>query len=320
MPNLYCVRANYGQYTQHFLNGGYVAIGWLDQTDLSAVQTRSEVQNLYANYHGNSSPYVTGQQVGQIARFLFDIQPGDFVIVPAADTEFIHWGTVANAPYYFGGIADGCPYPHRRQVKWHRGPVRRAEFSVPFQNTIRSTLTVFSIQHIQNFFEVINKPELVPQNAVREAHNYYDLVLARLLELDFREFELLVTELLRTLGFETQHTGKVGDDGIDVTGDLDVANMAKIKLYVQVKRYATQKITEKTVKALRQNIPFGGQGAFITTSDFQKKALEAAIETGFPRIGTVNGHQLVDLLVDKWNDIPAEFRDKLGLRLGLVIQ
>ena len=72
------------------------------------------------------------------------------------------------------------------------------------------------------------------------------------------------------------------------------------------------------VKQLRTAIPVGGQGAFITTADFQSAAAEVAVEAGFPRIGLINGKQLVDLLVEHWQDLPIEFRDRLGLRIGLI--
>ena len=39
---------------------------------------------------------------------------------------------------------------------------------------------------------------------------------------------------------------------------------------------------------------------------------------GYPRIRLINGRQLVDLLVEHWYDIPAEFHDRLGLKPGLV--
>jgi hypothetical protein len=32
----------------------------------------------------------------------------------------------------------------------------------------------------------------------------------------------------------------------------------------------------------------------------------------------INGHQLVDLLVEHWEDIPSDFKEKLNLKLGLV--
>ena len=72
------------------------------------------------------------------------------------------------------------------------------------------------------------------------------------------------------------------------------------------------------VLKLRQAIPFGGQGAFITTANYQRGALDVALEPGFPRIGLINGNQLVDLIVEHWDDIPEEFRDRLNLKPGLV--
>lgn len=318
---LYCVRAEFGTYTKQFIDGGYVAIGWLPNNDLSAIASRDELYTLYKKeYPEDTSNVVIGQQVGQIARFLLEIKPGDYVITPAQNTEFIYYGIVEENPYYFSDGADGCPYRHRKKVKWHKEPIQRSQFSVPFQNTIRSSLTVFCISHKKNFFTTIGKPELVPESEKKVEFDYYTSVLNKILELDEKEFEILITHILNALGFEgSEHKGKVGDGGVDATGELNVANMAKIKLFVQAKRYKLgSKINANVVKALRANIPAGGQGAFITSADYQEAAKKIAVEQGFPRIGLINGEQLVDILAEHWNDIPVEFRDKLGLKIGLV--
>lgn len=318
---LYCVRAEFGTYTNHFLKGGYVGIGWLMDDDLTEIASRDQIYPLYKTaYPNDTSNVVIGQQVGQIARFLLEIQPGDYVITPAQDTELLYYGVVEEAPYFYSDASDGCYYRHRKKVRWHKEPIQRSMFSVPFQNTIRSSLTVFSISHKQNFFSVIHKPELVSGEDKKIEYNYYKSILDRILELDDKEFEILITKILEALGFESsEHKGKVGDGGVDATGELNVTNMAKIKLFVQAKRYKLgSRITANVVKALRANIPAGGQGAFITTADFQKNALDIAIEPGFPRIGLVNGEQLVDILAEHWNDLPDEFKDKLNLKVGLV--
>ncbi len=197
---------------------------------------------------------------------------------------------------------------------------QRSAFSVPFQNTIRSSLTVFYISQREHFFEVIGKKELAPR-AQKESYDPYRAVLDQMLELNDKEFEVLITHLLAALGFEgTEHTGKTGDGGVDATGELNVGNLAKVKIFVQVKRYKLgSKIKGNTVKALRQSIPSGGQGAFITTAEFQSDANEVALEPNFPRIGLVNGPQLVDLLIEHWSDIPEDFKNKLGLKPGLVL-
>ena len=321
MPDVYCIRAEFGTYTTQFLDGGYVAIGWMPKVDLSLVKTKDELYPLYKKAHPqDTSNVVIGQQVGQIARFLFDIKAGDFVITPPADTEILIYGIVAADPsyFYFQGN-DGCPYPHRRRVEWNTETVRRSDFSVPFQNTIRSSLTVYNISQSEHFFEIIGRKDLIRRSR-KEVYDPYQAVLDQLLELNDKEFEILITHMLAALGFEgSEHTGKTGDGGVDATGELNVANLAKVKIFVQVKRYKLgTKINKNVVKALRQSIPSGGQGAFITTADFQSAASEIALEQGFPRIGLINGNQLVDLLVEHWVDIPQEFQEKLRLKLGLV--
>lgn len=321
MTNVWCVRADFGTYTKAFLDGSYVAVGWIHDTDLSIIKSREEIYPLYkAAYPQDVSNIVIGQQVGQIGRFLLEIKAGDYVITPAADTEWLYYGRVADEPSYFHAPADpGCPYAHRRRVIWNNKPVRRGDFSVPFQNTMRSSLTVFAVSQGTEFLTAIGQGALVPTQATTP-YDPYGVVLDQVLELDDKEFEILVGHLLTALGFEgSEVTGKTGDGGVDATGELNVANLAKVKVFVQAKRYKRdQKIAPGTVKQLRQAIPFGGQGAFITTADFQPKAAEVALEPNFPRIGLVNGRQLVDLLIEHWFDIPPDFQERLGLKPGLV--
>jgi restriction system protein len=318
MPDLYCVRADGGTFTEQLVRGGYVGIGWNElDFDLSAIRTREELYPLFKKaYPDQTSPLVIGNHVGQIARFLLEIKAGDYVITPAADVEWLHFGVVASDPsYYFDPGTDGCRYRHRRRATWDSRRLRRSELSVPFQNSMRALLTVFTVPHTEEFLQAIGAgpgPKKVEYDA-------YRAVLDRLLELDPTEFEVFLTSLLSAIGFEAEHTGKSGDGGVDARGTLDIAGMAKVGLYVQAKRYKlTARVKANEVRKLRQAIPFGGQGAFITTADYQENARDVATEAGFPRIGLINGRQLVDLLVQYWDDIPEELKQPLDLKLGLV--
>ncbi|MFY9268621.1 MAG: restriction endonuclease [Candidatus Manganitrophaceae bacterium] len=321
MTNLFCVRAEFGTYAQHFVSGGYVAIGWMANTDLSAIATRDELYPLYRAAHpDDTSNIVIGQQVGQIARFLLEMKPGDHVITPAADTELLHYGRITDDPSYFYATGDdGCPYRHRRRVEWARETLKRSGLSVPFQNTIRSSLTVFGVSQRDEFLAAIGSKDL-PSAPKPAAYDPYLAVLEQVLQLDDKEFEILVGHLLTALGFEgSEVTGRSGDGGVDATGELNIANLAKVKVFVQAKRYKLgSKVAANVVKQLRASIPSNGQGAFITTADFQGAAADVALQQGFPRIGLVNGRQLVDLLVAHWSDIPPEFQERLGLKPGLV--
>lgn len=321
MSNVWCVRAEFGTYTGEFLKGGYVAIGWIAGTDLSKIKSREDLYPIYKEEHpDDKSNVVIGQQVGQIARFLLEIKAGDYVITPAADTELLYYGVVKQDPsYFYATESDGCPYSHRRLVSWSQKPLRRYDFSVPFQNTMRSSLTIFAVSQRDEFLEAIGKKE-ASSEPTAPAYDPYAAVLDQVLRLDAKEFEILVGHLLTALGFEASKvTGKTGDGGVDATGELNVANLAKVKIFVQAKRYQLgSKISANVVKQLRQAIPRDGQGAFITTADYQPAAHEVALDPNFPRIGLVNGRQLVDLLVEHWADIPKEFQERLGLKPGLV--
>lgn len=321
MSNVYCVRADGGKYAEHFLRGGYAGVGWNEiGQDLGHVRTREELYDLVREaYPEIHSSIVIGNYVGQLARFLLEIQAGDYVITPAADTEWLIYGKVAPDPsYFFTPPDDGCRFRHRRRVEWAAKKLNRGDFSVPFQNTIRSSLTVFTVSQREEFLVAIGLAEAAPKEAAH--YDPYRVVLEQVLELDDKEFEILVGHLLTALGFEgSEVTGKTGDGGVDAKGELNVANLAKVKVFVQAKRYRLgAKVTANTVRQLRQAIPFGGQGAFITTADYQGAAADVALEPGFPRIGLINGRQLVDLLIEHWNDIPSDFRDRLGLKPGLV--
>lgn len=320
MTRVWCVRADGGRYTKVCIIGGFTGIGWDQIGDLSPASSRDDLYPIYRSaYPHDTSNIVIGQQVGQLARFLFDIKAGDTVITPDGDGEQLWYGVVDPDPSYFHQPNDpSCRYGHRRRVTWSKQPMMRSGLSVPLQNTLQSSLTVFGVSQVDEVLHLTGRGGPITHKSV---YDPYSAVLERILTLDDKEFEILVAHLLTALGFDgSEVVGKVGDGGVDAMGELNIAGLAKIKIYVQAKRYKVgTKITASTVRQLRQAIPFGGQGAFITTASFQSAALDVALEAGFPRIGLVNGNQLVDLLVEHWTDIPAEFQERLGLKPGLVL-
>ena len=320
--NVWVVRAEFGKHADNFRNGGYVALDFDISEPYPVGKPREAFVDAFKKYNPSvTSNVVVGQQVGQITRFCESIQVGDYVITPSDNNDVLYYGRVLDEPYYFESApSDSCPYRHRRNVKWSKQTASRSTFSVPFQNTIRSSLTVFSVSQASEFLTAIDADGYEPPEAA-PIYNPYDSVIEQILTLDAQEFEVLVKELLHAIGFEeTEVTGKTGDGGVDATGILNVSNLAKVRVYVQAKRYkAGTKINSGVVRQLRMAIPSGGQGAFITTADYQRKAYDVATEVGFPRIGLINGRQLVDLLVEHWRDIPEEFQNKLGLKIGLVL-
>lgn len=67
-----------------------------------------------------------------------------------------------------------------------------------------------------------------------------------------------------------------------------------------------------------EGIPEKSQRAIITKTNYQQVAYGQAIMEGFKKIGLINGSQLVDILIDNYDDLPQELKDKLGFRKILV--
>jgi len=61
MSSVWCVRAAFGQYTDAFVKGGYVAIGWLEDQNLGGLSERKELYDLYRRaYPDDTSNVVVG--------------------------------------------------------------------------------------------------------------------------------------------------------------------------------------------------------------------------------------------------------------------
>jgi len=314
---IYCVRAEFGEYTEAFVNGPYIAIGWLREKNLGKL--REDDYDLLRSYYKEAKPDATkmsvAQNVAQIARFLFDIKEGDYVITPGAVTEELFYGKVTSGYYYEKD--DSCPYPHRKEVKWVKIPLLRSSLSIPLQNTMRSSLTVFNIKQESAFLEAIG--EKVRERKIIEYKDFVKIILERILELSAEEFEMLVTELLSTIGFTATHMGRTGDGGIDAEGELEIYGMAKVDLKVQAKRYRLNaKINQKVVRDFRGSVPEKSQGCIITTCTFQKRARGEAVKEGFKRIGLIDGTQLIDILIENYQDLSQEMKEKLKLKPVLL--
>ena len=198
MTNVWVVRSEFGRYSPHFLKGAYAAAGWLREHDLAAFTSRDAVVDLYKATNSDEGSGKAGANAGQIATFVLDIKPEDYVITPRSNIEWLDYGLVLEEPLHYTPDADdGCPFPHRWKLQWAGEPLRRWDLSIPFQKTLGAQRTVFRVSHVGEFLERIglSKP---PEPPVKDP---YGVIRDRILELDPFEFEELTRALLEALGF-----------------------------------------------------------------------------------------------------------------------
>jgi len=141
-----------------------------------------------------------------------------------------------------------------------------------------------------------------PKGIFADIRNKNQEVKKQLLEALFAmhpsKFEELIGEVLRNLGFENvQITGKTGDGGIDVIGELIVAGVIRNNISVQVKRWRNN-IQRASISELRGSLRPHQSGLFITTSEFSKQSVEEANDPYKAPISLMGGKELVDLLCE----------------------
>jgi restriction system protein len=299
------VRALYGQLTSIFHQNDFAAIGWF-AIPCNNYADRDEVISHYKSDYpqdGNGRMY---QNVSQIYRFWNDIAIGDIVISTYADGSLIIG--IANSEPYFKKDSI-CEFNERINVKWKKEKFERYQLSISTQNTIKSSLTVFNvwqIAEIAKLADITLPPDQVETEKVSlyTEEAIYSSIKTKLATLDATEFEIFVSYILQSLGFEAnRRQGGVNDGGVDFEGVLDVMGVSTTKLQVQVKRFENNIIGEKEIRSFRGALKKDCQGTFITLSDFNKKAIASARDEERVRIHLINGKQLVEIFVQQYDHV-----------------
>jgi restriction system protein len=120
-------------------------------------------------------------------------------------------------------------------------------------------------------------------------------LLERLKNIDPYYFEKVILILLKKMGYgDFIETSKSRDGGID--GIINEDKLGLDKIYIQAKRYDENKVREKDIRnfigAMSGDTT---KGVFVTTSDFDKDAIQKARDAHHTII-LIDGKKLVDLM------------------------
>lgn len=120
-------------------------------------------------------------------------------------------------------------------------------------------------------------------------------LLEKLKVLDPYYFEKVILILLKKMGYgDFIETTKSGDGGID--GIINEDKLGLDKIYIQAKRYDDNKVREKDIRNFIGAMSGDtSKGVFVTTSDFDKGAIQKAHDAHHTII-LIDGNKLVDLM------------------------
>jgi restriction system protein len=106
--------------TQEFLGKDIIAIGWARTGDLTGIQSKNELAaKIIAAYpeEDYSSKQRLSKQVGEVFRFLVEMQEGDYVIL-VSEKGRVHIGEIHNYFFDQSAASEDKGYAHQRKVTW----------------------------------------------------------------------------------------------------------------------------------------------------------------------------------------------------------
>lgn len=123
----------------------HICIGWSGMGDLSDITTKEELALKYDATWTDVKPKKRGQDIGQVWRFVKEMQIGDYVVFSCGDT--CHIGKITS-DYYFDNTANENQHPdytNIRDVEWLKKDIRKSDLSQVLQNSLGAAMSVFGL-------------------------------------------------------------------------------------------------------------------------------------------------------------------------------
>ena len=299
------------------LQNKIIAIGWHKMGDLSQIKAdRDSYYKAYNKIYPSKSKQSIAGSAGQLFRFVNEAKIGDYVVYPTKFNRMINIGQI-ESEYFFDNAES--EYPQKRKVRWLKS-LPRESFSQGALYEIGSFLTFFQVRHYADeFINAIYTEKKSNDNLIGDSNIFAtseailestkDYILEKLRK-NFKGYELenVVADLLNAMGYRTKVSPHGGDNGKDIIAYKDELPP---RIIVQVKSQDGN-ITESTVQSLKGTMDEGDYGLFVTLSDYAKNAKNYLVK--HPIIKSINGSELVDLILKYYDDMPERFKDVIKLR------
>lgn len=298
-----------------------VAIGWHEMGDLSGLKSRQRFREWYSQIYPDDSAGRVAVNAGQLYRFVHEMHVGDYILTYIKDSREMLIGLLDGEYEYKPDLLDK-EYPHLRRVKWSKR-VSRDVFSEDARATLGSILTVFQLDNILDEIYAIvvhkeneTKPSL---DLIEDAPPYYQEVKAKAEELvadlisrlDPYDFQDLVAEVLKAMGFQAKSSPPGRDRGVDIIAHPDAFGFATPRIKVQVK-HRVGVASGPEMRSFLGVLRSGENGLFVSTGGFTN---DAAIEAERSRetIKLLDRDGFIQLLLENYETLAPEFKARVPL-------
>lgn len=122
----------------------HVCIGWSNLGDLTGVESKDELASIY-DEHFQKNNRGRGQDIGQVWRFIRDINVGDYIIF--AEQSVFHIGRIDSDCFFdeSDNSNQDLDYKYNRKVTWLKKNISRKILSENMHNSLKTAKSVFGI-------------------------------------------------------------------------------------------------------------------------------------------------------------------------------
>jgi restriction system protein len=258
---LWLVRAGkYGEHEKRFFSEGRCYLTWegTEEINLSKAKTYEGMKELLATLYPDEKVKTRINWASQIAPFVFEIQKGDWIVLPRKQTSSLAFAEVLEGYTYEPKAETG--FRHSIKVKWLTTDVPRTAFDQDLLYSFGAFMTV--CQMSKNDAEarvramgkagwksakavqpLVIQPKSASEEQVSVIQEFLDversardqimkLVQARLKGHGMAE---LVAAILRAQGFKTHVSPPGPDGGVDILAAPGTFGFSEPRICVQVK-------------------------------------------------------------------------------------
>jgi restriction system protein len=328
---LWLVRAGkHGEHEQRSFETSRTYLTWesMGEHDLSKAEGTSGILKLLRQALPDDPEPRLQHWARQISTFVFQMKPGDWVVLPRKTKAAIAVGEIEGAYTYDHKLSP--VYRHLRPVKWLNWDVPRSVFDQDLLYSFGAFMTVCQISRndAENRVRAIARagwkaigPSRTPPSEAEEATEA-DLErlgrdqIAKLLVRKFKGHGMarLVEAILKAQGYTTFRNPEGPDKGIDILAAAGPLGFGHPRICVQVKSQdapVESRVLNELLGAM-QNVK-ADQGLLVSWGGF-KSSVDKDTAQHFFQVRLWDQDDLIDQLLEQYDSLDADLRAELPLK------
>jgi len=320
--SLWVVRAGkYGEQEQTALDNNLVTMAWNEFDDLSKIEKKEQLTEIYTKLYPDFNKYKIANQVGQVWRFAKEIKPGDMVALPLKTQSAIAIGTVTHG-YHYKVITDDTK--HLISVKWIN-ILPRSAFPQDILYSLGAIMTIFKVtkHDAENRIKKLLAGTPLPQETEEQREEEEIDIdrtakdkIIKFIDSHFKGHDLarLVDAILKAQGYTTYFSPPGPDGGLDILAAGGPLGFDEPKICVQVKSSSSSidVVVVRELQGVLQKVR-ATQGLLVSWGGFTNIALKEARDAYFS-IRLWDQDKLLDHLFKYYDRFDDDLKAELPLK------